>query len=245
MRTAAAAPRTCDRSAFRCIYVWVTTSFFELELPSSLIDRAKAGELGAFEQIYRRFERPVYTLAARVLNDAEAAREVLHDAMLKVFQRIGQYRSDAPFWAWLRQIALNEALMRLRRERRFEPDADVEFIADEGAPPWVRADALALERALGALPALTRSVLWLYHVEGYSHPEIAELVGKTTSFSKSQVARGTARLRAMLDPAGPDMGSPPAALQHGASGRDDAPDARFPASHSESVSCLNPTPAAG
>ena len=51
------------------------------------------------------------------------------------------------------------------------------------------------------LPATTRSVLWLYHVEGYSHPEIAEMVGKTTSFSKSQVARGTARLRDLLEPA--------------------------------------------
>ena len=182
-----------------CIYSGVTTSLFALELPQGLVERAKAGELGAFERIYRRFERPVYTLALRVLNDAEAAREVLHDAMLKVFQRIGQYRNDAPFWAWLRQIALNEALMRLRRERKFDHDVEIEYVADESAPPWVRADALALERALGELPPLTRSVLWLYHVEGYSHPEIAESVGKTVSFSKSQVARGTARLRAMLD----------------------------------------------
>jgi len=178
----------------------VSASSFQLDIPQSLIDRAKAGELGAFERIYRRFERPAYTLALRMLGDAEAAREVLHDAMLKVFQRIGQYRNEAPFWAWLRQIALNEALMRLRRERRFDSDVEAETVPDDTAPPWVRADALALERALGELPAVTRSVLWLYHVEGYSHPEIAELVGKTISFSKSQVARGTARLRAMLDP---------------------------------------------
>jgi len=222
----------------------VTTSLFELELPQSLIDRAKAGELAAFEQIYRRFERPVYSLAARVLNDTEAAREVLHDAMLKVFQRIGQYRNDAPFWGWLRQIALNEALMRLRRERHFDAEADVEYIADDGAPPWVRADALALERALGELPAVTRSVLWLYHVEGYSHPEIADMVGKTISFSKSQVARGTARLRAMLDPAGADNGSPPPGLVR-AEATAPAASTRFPASHSESVSCLIETPATG
>jgi len=215
----------------------VTTSFFELELPQELIDRAKAGELGAFERIYRRFERPVYTLALRVLHDAEGAREVLHDAMLKVFQRIGQYRSDAPFWAWLRQIALNEALMRLRRERKLDDDADVEYIADEGAPPWVRADALALERALGELPALTRSVLWFYHVEGYSHPEIAEMLGKTVSFSKSQVARGTARLRVLLEVV-PDVDTPdgphrPAGAQH----------ERPSSSNSESMSCLIETPA--
>jgi RNA polymerase sigma-70 factor (ECF subfamily) len=180
----------------------LSEAFSQLEVPASVIDRARAGELAAFEQIYRRFERPVYTLALRMLADAEAAREVLHDAMLKVFQRIDQYRNDAPFWAWLRQIVMNEALMRLRRDRRFDIDAGAETdeIVDADAPPWVRADALALERALGKLPALTRSVLWMYHVEGYSHPEIADLVGKTVSFSKSQVARGTARLRDLLAP---------------------------------------------
>ncbi len=179
----------------------MSAAFSQLELPQSVVERARAGELAAFEQIYRRFERPVYTLALRMLGDAEGAREVLHDAMLKVFQHIGQYRSDAPFWAWLRQVASNEALMRLRREHRFEAEPDEDQVVDGAAPPWVRADALALERALGQLPALTRSVLWLYHVEGYSHPEIAGMVGKTVSFSKSQVARGTARLRDLLEPA--------------------------------------------
>jgi RNA polymerase sigma-70 factor (ECF subfamily) len=178
----------------------VPTSSFHIELPPALLARACSGDVAAFEQIYRSFERPAYTLALRMLGDAEAARDVLHEAMLKVFQRIGQYRGDAPFWAWLRQIALNETLMRLRQ--RDPPVADIaaDELADIAPPPWVLADAHALERALGQLPALTRSVLWLYHVEGYSHPEIAALVGKTVSFSKSQLARGTARLRAKLDP---------------------------------------------
>ncbi|MEP6483058.1 MAG: sigma-70 family RNA polymerase sigma factor [Rudaea sp.] len=179
----------------------MTSSFFDLEVPQTLIDRACAGELRAFEQIYRRFERPMYTLALRVLGDAEAARDTLHDAMLKVFQRIAQYRSEAPFWAWLRQIALNEALMRLRARRPIDTDFDPELIGDDNAAPWTQADGATLDRALSNLPDVTRSVIWLYHVEGYSHPEIAEMMGKTTSFSKSQLARGTARLRTLLDPA--------------------------------------------
>jgi RNA polymerase sigma factor (sigma-70 family) len=178
----------------------VTSSFFDLEVSQTLIARACAGDLRAFEQIYRRFERPMYTLALRMLNDVEAARDVLHDAMLKAFQKIGQYRSEAPFWAWLRQIALNEALMRLRSRRDVDVEFDVESICDDSAAPWTQADAATLDRALSDLPATTRSVIWLYHVEGYSHPEIAEMMGKTTSFSKSQLARGTARLRALLDP---------------------------------------------
>ena len=178
----------------------MTASSFQLDLPQGLIARACAGELAAFEQIYRRFERPVFNLAYRMLGDAESAREILHDAMLKVFQRIAQYRSDAPFWAWLRQIAMNEALMRLRRDKHIDDRADVPDVADESAPPWVRADAVALDRALNRLSALTRSVLWLYHVEGYAHHEIAEQLGRSVSFSKSQVARGTQRLREMLEP---------------------------------------------
>jgi RNA polymerase sigma-70 factor (ECF subfamily) len=178
----------------------VTASTFELDLPQGLLARACAGELAAFEQIYRRFERPVFNLALRTLGDAESAREILHDAMLKVFQRIGQYRSDAPFWAWLRQIALNEALMRLRRDRHIDDRAEVPDVADDAAPPWVHADGIALERAMAGLSALTRSVLWLYHVEGFAHHEIAAQLGKSVSFSKSQVARGTQRLRELLAP---------------------------------------------
>ena len=191
---------TCDRSPAGCIYSLVTSSFFDLQVPQTLIERARAGELRAFEQIYRRFERPMYTLALRMLGDAEAARDTLHDAMLKAFQRIGQYRGDAPFWAWLRQIALNEALMRLRNRRDVDTDFDPDLIGDESSAPWTQADGAMLDRALSNLPATTRSVIWLYHVEGYSHPEIAEMMGKTISFSKSQLARGTARLRALLDP---------------------------------------------
>ncbi|TDR46667.1 RNA polymerase sigma-70 factor (ECF subfamily) [Tahibacter aquaticus] len=177
----------------------VDRSNFAIDVPESLLQRAQGGELRAFEQIYRLFERPVYTLALRLLNDADAAREILHDAMLKLFQRLDQFRGDSPFWGWLRQIVLNEALMRLRKDKRLEFDASYDEIETETAPPWVHADGLVLEKALGHLPALTRSVLWLYHVEGYSHPEIADALGKSVSFSKSQVARGTARLRNLLD----------------------------------------------
>ncbi|MGH8040474.1 MAG: RNA polymerase sigma factor [Rudaea sp.] len=193
----------------------MSASAFQIDLPAALIARASSGDVAAFEQIYRRFERAAYTLALRVLGDAEGARDVLHDAMLLVFQRIGQYRGDAPFWAWLRRIVLNEALMRLRRREPLSADVDADSLADAAPEPWVVADARALERALAQLPAVTRSVLWLYHVEGYSHPEIAQAMGKTTSFSKSQLARGGARLRALLEPEPETVSCPIQTLQAG------------------------------
>ena len=184
-------------------------SAFAIDVCERLLARARRGERAAFEQLYRQFERPVYTLAVRMLGDAHGdgradADEVLQDTMLKVFRGLGDFRGDgAPFWGWLRQIAVNETLMRLRSRRRHEADIALEAddaIDDHAPAPPAAADASRLQRALAALPAATRSVLWLYHAEGYTHEEIAALMQRTPSFSKSQLARGTRRLRAELAP---------------------------------------------
>lgn len=180
-------------------------SAFAIDVPAALIARARSGDRAAFEQLYRWFERPVFNLALRMCGDREEAAEVLQDTMFKLFARIGDYRAvdGAPFWGWLRRVAVNEALMRLRRGRTGASDElpDDDALADDLAPtPAAAADAAALQRALATLPAATRSVLWLYHAEGYTHEEIASLMQRTASFSKSQLARGSRRLRALLEP---------------------------------------------
>ncbi len=177
-------------------------SQFPVDIPETVIARARRGEIAAFEQIYRSFEHPAWTLALRLSGNREDAREIVHDAMLRLFERIRQFRGDAPFWGWVRQIVLNEALMRLRRERgrSFEEIADDSEILIEPCTAWQWTEARELDAALDALPALTRCVIWLYHVEGHTHQEIADLTGRSVSFSKSQLARGTARLRQRLDP---------------------------------------------
>lgn len=177
-------------------------SSFAIELPDALLARARAGDRAAFEQVYRWFERPVFTLALRICGDRDEASDVLQETMLKVIDRIGDFRGDSPFWGWLRQIAVNEALMKLRRTRRQAEEAlpeDHDLADDLAPPPPAAADAAMLHRALSSLPATTRGVLWLYHAEGYTHEEIAALMERTASFSKSQLARGTRRLRAVLE----------------------------------------------
>ena len=178
-------------------------SSFAIDVPSALLARARAGEHAAFEQVYRWFERPVFTLALRICGDREDAAEVLQDTMLRVIDRIRDFRGDSPFWGWLRQIAVNESLMRLRRAKQWPEGLDLdhhEHEDDRLPPPPAAADAAALQRAMAGLPAVTRSVLWLYHAEGYTHQEIATLMERTPSFSKSQLARGSRRLRALLEP---------------------------------------------
>ncbi len=175
-------------------------SSFCIEVPDTVLARARRGDVRAFEQVYRLFERPAWTLALRLCGNPEDASEVVHDAMLRLFQRIAQFRGESPFWGWVRQIVLNEALMRLRRDRGkvFEDIDDGHEPVIDNAIAWAELDRARLDAALGRLTDAARSVIWLYHVEGYTHAEIAGMTGKSVSFSKSQLARGTARLRELL-----------------------------------------------
>ncbi len=176
-------------------------SSFAIDVPDSLLARARHGEAAAFEQLYRWFERPVFTLALRLCGDREAAQDVLQDTMLKLIDRLQDFRGDSPFWGWLRQIAVNEALMRLRRSGKLQREDEfdeAELPAQDCLLPPRSADAATLSAALHQLPDTTRSVIWLYHAEGYTHEEIAAQMGKTISFSKSQLARGTRKLRELL-----------------------------------------------
>lgn len=191
-----------------------TRSSFAIDIPAALLARAQQGERAAFEQLYRWFERPVFTLALRICGDRGEADEVLQETMLKVWSATsgsgaGGFRGDggSPFWGWLRQVAVNESLMLLRRGRRLSVElhgveAD-EHAEDHATPPPAAADAALLQRALDQLPHATRSVLWLYHGEGYTHDEIATAMQRSVSFSKSQLARGTRRLRVLLQVAEP------------------------------------------
>ena len=90
---------------------------FAIDVPDRLLRRARAGERAALEQLCRRFERPVFTLALRLTGNRDEAEDVLQDTMLKALGKLGEFRGDAPFWGWIRRIAVNEALMQLRRRR--------------------------------------------------------------------------------------------------------------------------------
>jgi len=188
-----------------------------LAIPDILVARAKSGDLEALEALYRAFETPVYNLALRVLRRPEDAEDVLQETFLQVVRSIKQYRGEGHLWGWIRQIATSKALMRIRHDRVRETE---EFHEESGAGAGAGAGEAAgvgvmagsggmspgavpaqidLERAFEQLSETSRAVVWLHDVEGYTHEEIAERMGKTVSFSKSQLARAHVRLRRMLD----------------------------------------------
>ncbi len=177
-----------------------------LAIPDILVARAKSGDLEALEALYRAFETPVYSLALRILRSPEDAEDVLQETFLEVVKSIRVFRGEGHLWGWIRRIAASKALMRIRRNQvRATEELDDESAA--GAAAGVAAVAgvparVDLERAFERLSQTSRAVVWLHDVEGYTHEEIAELMGRTVSFSKSQLARAHARLRRMLDAEG-------------------------------------------
>jgi RNA polymerase sigma-70 factor (ECF subfamily) len=113
-----------------------------------------------------------------------------------VCRSIRNYRGDGSLWGWIRTITSSKALMRLRRNKYRDTDELVDDIAPaRSSSPALKMD---LENALDRLTDTARAVVWLHDVEGFTHEEIATQMGKTTSFSKSQLARAHARLRVWL-----------------------------------------------
>jgi RNA polymerase sigma-70 factor (ECF subfamily) len=176
------------------------TDFTLAALDDLAIHRAKSGDLAALERVYRAYEGTVYTLARRICRIPEDAEEAMQETFLEVCRSIGKFRGTGPgsLTAWIKRIASSKALIRIRYEKYRETE---EFHEDGSWAGRLDGDTglqLDLEAALHRLSDTSRAVVWLHDVEGYTHEEIAEQMGKTVSFSKSQLSRAHARLRKML-----------------------------------------------
>ncbi|HUK01158.1 MAG TPA: sigma-70 family RNA polymerase sigma factor [Steroidobacteraceae bacterium] len=175
------------------------TRLSDIPVAPELIACARKGDEPARAQLYAALAPGAFGLIRRLIGSRALAEDVFQETMMVFFERLGQFRGEAPLGAWLRQIAVSRALMVLRspwqRARR-----DIGLAGDEfdAAPqsPGCPGEQLDLERALASLTSTARAVVWLYEVEGYSHEEIAALFGRSVSFSKSQLARAHQRLRA-------------------------------------------------
>ncbi len=175
------------------------SSFIDPDVPEALLRAAQAGDIAAHEKLFRRFHKPVYNLAWRMLGNQAAAEEVVQDTFVEVLRKVKGFRGEAPLGAWVRRIAVNFSLMQQRSawHQRSVP-LSVVSETESGSDPARAGSAGDLSRALAQLPLKSRMVVWLHDVEGLTHKEIGEAMGKTTSFSKSQLVRAHERLRDLL-----------------------------------------------
>ncbi|MFK7885904.1 MAG: RNA polymerase sigma factor [Gammaproteobacteria bacterium] len=168
-----------------------TTHFEE----SALCRRAARGDTQARHDLYLAHATGIMTLATRMLSRPSCAEEVVQDTFMKAFDQLGRFEGKAKFSTWLRRIAINECLQRLRSPWHQRGQSFVEA----QTPGQHTDEQIDLLRALATLDPISRAVVWLHDVEGYTHVEIGEMMDKTTSFSKSRLARGHKTLRAALN----------------------------------------------
>lgn len=196
------------------------SKFADIRIDPAIVRRAARGDVHAHEIIYRAFAAPVYSLCLRFTRVPANAEDLTQETFIEIMRSIGNFRGEAALGSWIRRIAVSKALMFLRSAwtSRGQSLADdwSEVMPGDPSDHGVsnRPDeALDLDAALADLPSVSRTVVWLHDVEGFTHKEIAELMGRTESFSKSQLSRAYQRLRPLLEIPGDDARSEGAALR--------------------------------
>jgi RNA polymerase sigma-70 factor (ECF subfamily) len=167
---------------------------------------AQSGDDRAHAAIYARYASRIYTLIYRLIPRRAQAEDLLHDTFVEVLRSIAGFSGNGSFEGWLRSIAVNKCLMQLRSpwhrsltwlDESLTYSQELEVSAAPSLDATLAAQS-ELEAALRNLSPISRAVVWLHDVEGYTHGEIAHSLGRTTSFSKSQLARAHQRLRELL-----------------------------------------------
>ena len=170
---------------------------------ATLLDAARMGDRGAFDELVRRTHRDTFTLALRLVGDPDDARDVTQEVYLRAFRGLAKFRGDAQFTTWLYRITANRAATHLRQRgrHRHEPLPDEVWIEDgsEGLREAVEVRG-ELARAVNALPAKLRVVVVLRDVYGLSHGDIAEELSISESAAKVRLHRARRTLRGELFP---------------------------------------------
>jgi RNA polymerase sigma-70 factor (ECF subfamily) len=179
----------------------------------ALVSRAQGGDAGAFSELVGKYERKVFRLAKNITNNQEDAEDVLQETFLKAYSHIGGFQGNSKFYTWLVRIAVNEALMKLRK-RKSDKTVSLDEGVDTGEEIMVREVAVwdddpeqrysqeeiraILEKAVEGLRPAFRTVFVLRDIEELSTEETANLLDLSVPAVKSRLLRARLQLREKL-----------------------------------------------
>lgn len=191
---------------------WVNVSegVTECETPDQggdfkLAQLAASGDVGSFEELYRRHHRRVYSICLRMLQNPTEAEDLTQDVFIQLFRKIGSFRGDSAFTTWLHRMTVNQVLMHFRKrnvklekttEEGETPEQIVMGTANPDRMPIV--DKIALQDAVDQLPNGYKNVFLLHDVQGYEHEEVAKILGCSVGTSKSQLHKARLKMRKLL-----------------------------------------------
>lgn len=175
-------------------------------MESSLIAAAKRGDTAAFEALMGAYERRVYCLCLRMMGNAHDGEDAAQEAMIRIWQRIGQCREEDAFATWVYRVTASVCTDALRRRR---PQPSLEAMREDGFEPAGdgetpeaalerREERQALERAVGEVPAPMRAVFLMRDVHGLSVEETARALGISQGTVKSRLSRARDKIAGAL-----------------------------------------------
>ncbi|MBT8209177.1 MAG: RNA polymerase sigma factor [Eudoraea sp.] len=166
-----------------------------------LVERCRKNDRKAQLKLYKQYCEGMYCVAARFLNNADDAEDVLQEAFIKAFQKIHQFSGEVTFGAWLKRIVINTCIDYLKSKKmqfvEFQ-DYQMQVVEDED---WSVSESVSLDevkKAMEQLPEKYCYVVKLYLLEGYDHTEIAQILKLTQTASRTRLLRGKAYLRELL-----------------------------------------------
>ncbi|MGA9939731.1 MAG: sigma-70 family RNA polymerase sigma factor [Candidatus Acidiferrales bacterium] len=180
---------------------------------SALVAAAKAGDISAFETLVGRYERKIFRLAQNITQNREDAEDAMQESFLKAYEHLGEFQGNSRFYTWLVRIAVNQALMKLRRRRPNVVSLDQEIdtgedmmpreVEDWGPSPEERYGQTELSgilgKVIGELDPPFRIVFQLRDIEELSTEETAEALGLSVPAVKSRLLRARLKLREKLN----------------------------------------------
>jgi len=169
---------------------------------AALVETARRGDMRAFERLYRLHSGRVMGVCLRMCRRRDVAEDCVQQTFVRAWRNLGAFEGRSAFSTWLHRIAVNEVLTYARnhgtRTEASEMDLDAETVADYGPAATAEFDAgevVDVERALATLPEGARHVVVLQAVYGYSHEEVADMLGIAVGTCKAQLHRGRRLLR--------------------------------------------------
>lgn len=170
-----------------------------------LARKAADGDMQAFEELYRRHNRRVYSLCLRMTQNTTEAEDLAQEAFIQLLRKIGSFRGDSAFTTWLHRLTVNQVLMHFRkrktRDEKTTEDGetpDQVVLGTENPMRMPVIDRIALDKAIAQLPPGYRAVFILHDVEGHEHTEIGRMLGCSVGTSKSQLHKARMKLRRLL-----------------------------------------------
>ncbi|MEL6134162.1 MAG: RNA polymerase sigma factor [Bacteroidota bacterium] len=164
----------------------------------TLLERCLRQDRLAQKELYDKYKDAMYTLCYRITSDFELAQDALQEAFVGVFRGLDKFRKQSSLGAWIKTIVVRTAYRKVKQQNQIYFE-DIDNVPDNVLLDWGEYIVPAyLEQAIQSLPPGYRSVFVLVEIEGYSHKEVAEMLGISVGTSKSQLYHSKRQLQKKL-----------------------------------------------